>query len=262
MILRTKDLIELAIKRGQLPKFLYRYRPCNDFTFEELSQGYLWYSNVEAYNDPFEGILRFETDSTLEELYNYLINADHQGKLTESRAMELAKHYHTRPKELQERFSVVKEVTQKRLGICSLTTNPDNLLMWSHYSSGHTGICIKYSTVKLIEPGVTPVIVEYTDDYPTFNYIKEWEDKLKLASESFQKKSPDWAYEEEHRLVTLDRLGKIGLKRAAMIEIILGARTSKENAEQIEKSLSNNIYQKPIIKKAKLMKTKFGIELE
>lgn len=251
----------MAVERGQIPKYLYRYRPCNDFTFEELSEGYMWYSNVDAYNDPFEGILKFDTDCKIDELYNYLIKADHQRKLTKTKAIELAKHYHARPQELQERFSQVREFTRNRIGICSLTTKPDNLLMWSHYSSGHTGICIKYSTVKLIEPGVAPVIVEYTNDYPTFNYIREWEDKLKLASESFQKKSPDWAYEEEHRLVTLDRIGKIGLKRQAMLEVILGARISKENTERIEHSLSNNIYQKPIIRKAKLMDTTFGIEI-
>ncbi|CAH1546704.1 conserved hypothetical protein [Vibrio jasicida] len=33
---------------------LYRYRPFNDYTKEELLHGYCWYSDPEGFNDPFD----------------------------------------------------------------------------------------------------------------------------------------------------------------------------------------------------------------
>lgn len=34
----------------------------------------------------------------------------------------------------------------KPFGCCSFSTNPKNLLMWSHYADEHKGLCIEYRT--------------------------------------------------------------------------------------------------------------------
>ncbi|XOV92054.1 MAG: DUF2971 domain-containing protein [Bacteroidota bacterium] len=262
MILRNTDLVALAIKRGQFPQYVYRYRPLNDKTYDELSEGYLWFSNVYSYNDPFEGILKFDTDSSEEELINYIKNADHGKEFSANQIQNFVHQWKKNPDELNSSLNKIKKDLYTKTGICSLTTQPTNILMWSHYADKHTGVCIKYDLEKLISPGITPIKVDYTNEYPKFNYIKEWKDTLKLGLESFQKKSTDWTYEQEYRLVAINGCGKYGLKRNSILEVIGGSKCDTESIEKIKKSISLNLYQHPIIKRASLMENKFGIQID
>lgn len=263
MIENTNELLEYAVKEGQIPRYLYRYRPFNDDTINELKQGYLWFSNVEDYNDPFEGILKFDIESTEDELLNFIVKADHENRLTHSEALEIVKHYHSKPNELKERLNKVKAKIHEKIRLCSFTTKPDNLLMWSHYASGHSGICIKYDIFKLVNDNFVPAKVLYTKDYPKFNYIKESENALKLARESVQKKSTDWAYEDEYRLVSYPKTdNKVFLRKGALVELILGSRITEENIKGLKEAILNNPYQNPEIKNARLMEKEFKLEIK
>lgn len=37
------------------------------------------------------------------------------------------------------------EILNDEIGICSLSRNPLNLLMWAHYASSHTGFVVEFS---------------------------------------------------------------------------------------------------------------------
>jgi len=43
-----------------------------------------------------------------------------------------------------ENMSLQKEILEKRNGIFALSSNKENILMWSHYSNAHRGFCIGY----------------------------------------------------------------------------------------------------------------------
>jgi len=77
----------------------------------------------------------------------------------------------------------------------------DNVLMWSHYASGHTGICIKFqkrSTDHFVFFGDASK-VNYQDDVPIVNWYKH--DKMEIVRKSVYTKATMWKYEREHRIV-------------------------------------------------------------
>ena len=43
---------------------------------------------------------------------------------------------------------IVKQINENRYGrgVCCLSEKHDDVLMWSHYSNGHKGFCLKFET--------------------------------------------------------------------------------------------------------------------
>ena len=79
--------------------------------------------------------------------------------------------------------------------ICSLTTEKNNALMWSHYADGHRGCCIELS-LKSNKLAPSPII--YSDQLPHVEHEKEGRNVLLC-------KSPIWKYENEIRVFSKSR---------------------------------------------------------
>ncbi|MDD3106449.1 MAG: DUF2971 domain-containing protein [Bacilli bacterium] len=106
----------------------------------------------------------------------------------------------------------------KQFGIASFTTSYNDALMWSHYASSHTGICIEYDFkdyIDRIEDSQTLLLpVKYSDKRVTIDQtlldkidLKNIEeqgrkDLLKLFFEGLYTKNTVWKYEDEWRLIT------------------------------------------------------------
>lgn len=52
----------------KIPKVLYRYRPCNEFSFDELSNGYAWFSNPVNFDDGTDSALNTDIESEIKEI--------------------------------------------------------------------------------------------------------------------------------------------------------------------------------------------------
>lgn len=147
----------------------------------------------------------------------------------------------------QENFS-------SQLGVLSLTEEPDNLLMWSHYSDSHSGFVIKFDTKhsfftdsnKLLNEIFHLTKIKYLENRPNlFVMDKEILDVL------FQKGNI-WEYEKEWRLCkSLEKASKtINVNRrevylfkfppTIITEIILGSRISLDVAREIKHTISND----------------------
>lgn len=95
------------------------------------------------------------------------------------------------------------EVICNILGILSLTTKNDNLLMWSHYSNNHEGFVIEFNDKDtFFEPldkenyiynGLQKV--KYSNDRP-YKYLDDYH-----FNEILLTKSEHWAYEDEYRII-------------------------------------------------------------
>lgn len=94
-----------------------------------------------------------------------------------------------------------------KCGIFSLSRNPLNELIWSHYGGSHKGFCIGYDLEKLthLEPNHFNCIdVAYDDREPLiqsadmFNQISHH----KILQKILGTKSTPWRYEEEVRVIT------------------------------------------------------------
>jgi hypothetical protein len=66
---------------------------------------------------------------------------------------------------MEELSRKVQAETARRRIYC-LTPHPDSILMWSHYSNNHAGICLEFQTANRLFSGA--MRVSYLSHYPTF----------------------------------------------------------------------------------------------
>jgi hypothetical protein len=154
------------------------------------------------------------------------------------------------------RSKTVHALTQavnNEIGILCLTEKMDNLLMWAHYSSNHTGFVIEFNEkhpffsqgseighLKKVRYTITRPEVTLLD--PTLSdmeHIYQW------INDIFCIKSEHWVYEQEWRMIVAlrnchdviasqqDDICLFERPKSCITGIILGCRMSTENKERI-----------------------------
>lgn len=152
-------------------------------------------------------------------------------------------------------FLIIKkkfnEITNKLIGILSLTTKFDNLLMWSHYANEHKGFVVEFNSENdffmlkeednYIYKGIQKV--NYSKIRPYKFLIKnEWD-------ELFLIKSEEWSYENEYRIIQrladADEIkGNIHLfkfPKNLIKSIYCGCNMENSKIEEIYKIIENDL---------------------
>lgn len=122
-------------------------------------------------------------------------------------------------------WTALKRQIASNYGVLCFAEHADSLLMWSHYADRHKGIVLE------VNESERPVI-----GWRKFRYHKvryEPEAKIDVATlgiaASFERlltrKSPEWSYEKERRLITILGEGPQRARMQSVTGIILGART-------------------------------------
>jgi hypothetical protein len=174
---------------------VYKYLTAARFfeCIDEYLAGKLYFANWKDMNDPMEGFFMVHK-STNEDIsmHDKLLN-------------ELKKE-------------------KQRYKICSVSREPDNYLLWSHYADSHKGICIGIEANK---PDLQPYVVEYKDHKPYINVINCLfvDDKIE---EILTIKMNYWEYEKEIRFLKEmeePKMIEIGVTK----KIILGGSSPLKN---------------------------------
>lgn len=120
------------------------------------------------------------------------------------------------PENLDESYSQnFKKTFSTTFGILSLTQNPDNLLMWSHYSDSHRGFLIEFKErANFFDQQISEVdtirklkrvkyVTERQQIESLFDPQKADQDDYmeELMSQFFYVKSGKWKYEMEMRMI-------------------------------------------------------------
>jgi hypothetical protein len=136
----------------------------------------------------------------------------------------------------------MRHVTSHVAGICCLTPYPDRMLMWSHYGDQHRSVCVGFDTTVLLEQ-----CAKNDEGNPIYEEIV----KIKYTNfrpnegdgEAFHKKSEEWRYEDEYRIVSYAKKGNPqwgpgvwNIPPSAIREIVIGARVDRQLQEQIARS--------------------------
>lgn len=210
-----KDPAELDIegafhlKAKHVPLFLYKYRTCNSYSFENLRDETIWLGEPSAMNDPYDcahyfdlkkldyGVSSEEVDSILRDL-----SEDNRTKL----AAAFEEISDQRNAAIIEHFS---SHIKQAFKFCSFSERVDSPLMWAHYSDSHRGFCIEYATgryapsdyrIRFLYPvQYAESLFDATDCYLAKGETRE-KNNLRLTLAALYK-SMDWAYEREWRLV-------------------------------------------------------------
>jgi hypothetical protein len=215
---------------------LYKYLSVNSKSYESiLLRNEVYFAAVTNLNDPFEGLPKYDFPSKTK-IKRHLIRRG-------------AKHRNLKyliPRAMQDlRINQKNEINiQKKLasstGVLCLTPHRDSLLMWSHYASSHTGICIGFDINLPFDPifGHGYEVI-YQDEYPNICVLEQ--DLILAAAlknetvnsvgedhmtKMFYTKSTCWEYEDEMRYIRPSARFGVGLMefpRHKVKEVILGS---------------------------------------
>lgn len=217
---------DFPIKMG--PPFVFRFRPPNENTISELKEGYIWFSDRKSLNDPFDSNPEFVKISSDPKEQKLLYDT-----IAESILDERTKDYFDRKMNagtLQEFAQTKVEPFVDSFGIACFTMFPMNEKLWEIYAMEDTGLCLHFDTS--VDPtffhNVLPI--HYVPEIKTreYNPISEPNHIVDL----FYKKTMDWSYEKELRLLK-DRTGRISFDTTALKNIIVGYKADKKFISEV-----------------------------
>ena len=167
----------------------------------------LWLCQAGKFNDPFDCAFLYNCRS--KEIYD---------RKTE---------YELAVKESMAQFEQDKKSKslQESVFISCFSEKCDSMLMWSHYSDEHKGLCLGFDLKSLIQKyDVFPVI--YSNRMPK---VKNADiDNKSALLKSILTKSKEWSYEQEWRIIEINKdiAGTAGKKIPfeKTIEIYMGKR--------------------------------------
>lgn len=173
------------IKFEHIPEKLYRYRPLNEYTFDNLQNEQEWQSYPCEFNDPYDSRIKIDYEKVKKEyfyenmtkgiknlipkrilsvtkqeienicsstnsfnsLLKKILKLDPKYKGEENKVTEVL--LEILDEEIKEAFSPFIETFQNGYLIVCFSETKDNIKMWSHYAEGHSGICIEYNFKEL-----------------------------------------------------------------------------------------------------------------
>lgn len=185
----------MPIETSDLSRKYYKYRTIDNYKYftDIILYNRLFATTYKKMNDPMEGY--YYTN-------DYALNAEIRNRI------------------LSEKGDV---------NFCCLAKRPNNMLMWSHYANGHTGIAIG---VKVSKNNNYIQQLEYFND---LTFIDRYDHST--VRQILSRKLIYWEYEEECRIFPKNGQNFIECK---IEDIILGRKILEED-EKLIRDLVNKI---------------------
>lgn len=223
---------------------LYKYVPLTPDSLKIFSEGTIKYSKPSEVNDPFDcfPVHKGDDSQTFVKSRPDLIK-----KAAKMRGLSVSALLQEEPasrlQKIKESGQFSKEISDT-VGICSLTRDPLNMLMWSHYAKNHTGFVVEfnipeesynqYVTALQLAKYLIPIDeVEYKLKRPVIQYDDTPEDKI---TKQFLTKSLVWKYEQEERVIDFARgHGIHSYNQNVLKSVIAGANIGKNRNDLKDK---------------------------
>ena len=236
----------------ELPKYVYKY-----VTWERkyhkriLTENEIFFTSARNFNDPFDSSVPLRYDlGSYEQIFELCVEHVRRDNiyLTDDEVKRVARNVlrdndPRSPEWIKYHLDVQREYAATHFGILSCSTIKDSILMWSHYSNFHKGICIRFNCEKFREFMVSKeclkdglVIywnyIDYRKEYPLQNPFEL--DKDESYVKQLLIKSEDWRYEKEIRFILFDYPNKVVIIPSGIIDqAILGCRISETDKMEI-----------------------------
>jgi hypothetical protein len=258
----------------KIPSSLCKYQSLTSpHTLENLQKRQLWFSKPEKLNDPFDCAAPYLIDPNVTEdewqsAYKQLSRLARDG-LSKTTAEEMRARYFSEGK-LNQKFKddYVKIVialidknprTYEKIGVVCLAEEPDNILMWSHYSNGHRGICLEFDTKYFpLNDSLRLHRVQYKRNYPIIKLVSLLSRTL-LYPTPLVTKSTRWKYEREWRLLSEHGDTAIKYDIHALKAIYFGCAMSKPDIDRILRLPAKSV---PRLYQMKRSEKEFKLEYE
>ncbi len=267
-----KEIIELYNKYGstdevidinyfEVPTKLFRYSSINEYLIKDLESNSLSATSPTEFNDLYDSTMHLDNVSDYRRRFKELNDGSKKLGMDEVISKEMEAILIKQAQELDE-YSLT--YLTKDFKIICLSSDSNDIKMWSHYSNKNKGICIAYdfnkSTTSLIK-FIYPVV--YINKPIDVMELCEVNNQVMLAALiSVISKFKDWVHEREWRMVFYllndpeKRIDIINIPKPEFI--ILGSKF----IENIEVSKFSNRSEYLLIQKFIKYVEKAGIELK
>lgn len=235
------------------PKIIYKYR---NFTSDNhkrvLTNNELFYSSPKDFNDPFDcrippSLRLLDSDEKIENYVDTIL-IQHFDTLSKNGydIKELMDDYTSR---LKNDIEEEQEAANKRefkeqdfwLGVLSMSTKWNSILMWSHYGDFHKGICYGFyeDSLRNSDRFIGGREVCYSRKFPLIDPFEYR--SMNGAFAQTHTKARKWKYEKEYRFsiwfeqrtAPKSNSRKVCVKDSNFAEIILGIEFPEKDVSEV-----------------------------
>jgi len=239
-------------------QYVYKFQPISPFTIDALKNGYLYFPTPSQLDDPFDCLFAFDLEGSEEDNLPFRSYAHDIGEGV--------------------------RITRESVGVLSLSKINNHILLWSQYSEGHKGICLKFKTYyhnerpyfAFEESHFNKQKSDGTYILPIHDVIYNslLPDPIKLGhvgdfDRFLVTKHEDWSFQKETRIATdfkhLKGNQKVKYKKEFLEAIIFGMKTSPDDIRLIMDIVEKNfISEGSEIKyyKAQQIKGEYAVEVK
>lgn len=228
-----------------IPQKLYKYQGNPHRDIGTLRDGNSYYSSPEQLNDPFDCQITMDsTDIDESDMIPIALN------LMESALKQTGTEITFSTDEdypIRQRFDYLCEdflTCFFRYGIYSLSEDPLQPLMWSHYASRFEGFVLEYDTTAPSMEGVTKSTfpVEYTREVPFFLFRDILNEERFAAAKNrlLTTKSTHWSYEREWRVIIWPG-GRVFRAPFSISRVIFGHLLDNEYRKELRRHFGDSV---------------------
>ena len=227
------------------PRFFYRYISLDSTDNKSINklrdiivESTLWLSSRDAFNDPFDIKAKVIIQGGPDKLRNKIkeLLKTHKPELGGIQRNQEINRIMANQSELLKNINNSTEKSFKNIGACCFTTNPRNLLMWSHYANQHKGIVLQFEVARDTSAFLKTLPVCYVKDYPIINWANETENEIRKG---FINKFEDWAYESEWRIIhAVGANTYIDFEPEALTGVIFGCKSDNNIKDVVNQLLA------------------------
>lgn len=244
------EFVRQRILKGDVPRFLYKYRDVNS-AIQFLSNKSIYFSKYTEFNDPFESSANYLDEFTPQQFYEFFISVG----FTPISAKEVVKQIANGKIDAKNILRIAVEEALNSMSYYCMTSKPDNLLMWAHYADKHSGVCLKFDILEDLESFLVPIPVEYNSNYLNFDLLTS------NFIDLIRRKSKDWEYEQEYRIIKTNMHGLKEVKSTALKEIIFGCRIQTDDKEEIMRKVSLDGFSDVVYSEARMKSHSYGLSI-
>jgi hypothetical protein len=217
------------------PRYLYRYRPINQYSLWEIEHNAIHLSRLDNLNDKDEGLFRADT-SDLWPVRRYLVQtALQEGSVEYALQCVLISDSDLLQSIDEQMRECLKE--PKDWGVVCFTERHDNWHMWERYAQNFRGVALEYDlgAVSIPKDGIQKVKYE---ERPPLTMVDVFEQQKQGGFfDLLSYKTSDWSKEEEWRVLApvdtskqndADKIFRIPIRR-----VITGCRASDDEKKLV-----------------------------